>query len=198
MLRNESGGELPSGYRKVNCISIPLGGYIITDVNVVIGDVVTADARLDSDLSLNSVNSIYAGFVSNADMTVFALERNSRPYAQYNRRYSYIGSNDNLRHKTILDTSNNLLKFDDLQTGINCTGDTTAKIGLSCRITNGITADRKTATTFWEFSVLNGGTYRYNYVPCEQISSGLFGMYDVVNDTFHGNSGTGVITEGVE
>ena len=198
MLRNASGGGLPSGYRQVRCISIPLGGYIITDVIAVKGDVITADARLDSDLSLNSINPIYSSYNGAGNMAVFALERNQKPYAQYNFRYSCIGSNDNLRHVSVLDTNNNLLRFDDLQANIGCEGDTTSKIALSGRYNGNGTVDRKTATTFWRFSVFNGGIAKCDYVPCEQISSGLFGMYDLTTNTFYGNSGTGQITEGVE
>lgn len=49
----------------------------------------------------------------------------------------------------------------------------------------------------WWYKVYVGGTLVRDFVPCKN-PSGAVGLYDTVNGTFYGNSGTGVFTAGAE
>lgn len=199
MLRNSgSGSVLPTGYRKVHCITIPEGGYIDTGLVVVEGDVIKTIARIDSSLQLNSINTIYSSYGGAGNMCVLAFERGARPYFQYNPRYSYIGALDNGKHNYELNTAENYCKMDDETVALSCSGDTSVSIVLSARKNSNNRFDRKTECTFWAHEVSNGGVSKQTLIPCEQLSNNEFGLFDLVSQTFLGNIGTGVITEGVE
>lgn len=49
----------------------------------------------------------------------------------------------------------------------------------------------------WWYKVYVGGTPVRDFIPCKN-PSGAVGLYDTVNGTFYGNSGTGVFTAGAE
>lgn len=49
----------------------------------------------------------------------------------------------------------------------------------------------------WWYKIYVGGTLVRDFVPCKN-PSGAVGLYDTVNGTFYGNSGTGVFTAGPE
>lgn len=49
----------------------------------------------------------------------------------------------------------------------------------------------------WWYKVYVGGTLVRDFVPCKN-PSGTVGLYDTVNGTYYGNSGTGVFTAGAE
>ena len=50
----------------------------------------------------------------------------------------------------------------------------------------------------YRYSVSVGGTYIQNLIPCKRNSDNTIGMYDLVSNTFFGNSGTGTFVAGAE
>lgn len=62
--------------------------------------------------------------------------------------------------------------------------------------TNG-NADEYSKTRLYSFKLYNGTTLIRDFVPCVN-QSGAAGLYDLVNDKFYGNKGTGSFTAGAE
>lgn len=53
------------------------------------------------------------------------------------------------------------------------------------------------SVTMWPFEIYDTGESIRNYIPCKN-PSGAVGMYDIVNNQFYGNSGTGEFIVGPE
>lgn len=47
-----------------------------------------------------------------------------------------------------------------------------------------------------QLAIYTNGTLNRNYLPAERKSDGVLGVYDVVNDNFYANNGTGTFTNG--
>lgn len=70
---------------------------------------------------------------------------------------------------------------------------------FSDNINNTVTSPSKIrAYTFKCYSDLEKSTIIMNLVPCKRSSDNAIGMYDLVTNTFYGNSGTGTFVAGAE
>lgn len=51
-----------------------------------------------------------------------------------------------------------------------------------------------TAMTFYSCQIYDNGTLVRDFIPCIDVASGEVGLWDLVEDKFYGNSGTGIFT----
>ena len=56
---------------------------------------------------------------------------------------------------------------------------------------NAGTVSYKSKIRLYELKVSKGNEIKYNFIPCMRKSDGALGLYDLVNNKFYGNSGTG-------
>lgn len=201
MLRNVSGGILPSGYRRVNCITIPEGGFINTGIPPVLTSEITMTARINSSLNVNRAiwysrqGQWHFQYVNAYGTDTGYTYQWGMPYVQG------VGTKDNNKHTFytkqrtfIIDNAitANLSRFDSMQVSTN-------PILLAARQNQAGTGyEQYTNLTVWSYQHNSDTQRSQTLVPCQRLSDSAFGMYDIEADAFIGNSGTGVITEGVE
>lgn len=56
---------------------------------------------------------------------------------------------------------------------------------------NAGTVSYKSKIRLYELKISKGNEIKYNFIPCMRKSDGALGLYDLVNNKFYGNSGTG-------
>lgn len=75
------------------------------------------------------------------------------------------------------------------------TVDTNTRIGLFCRF-NGTIAENKASARIYRAKIWDNGTLIRDFVPAMRDADEELGMYDIVNNVFYTNAGTGVFTGG--
>ena len=66
-------------------------------------------------------------------------------------------------------------------------------------INNGGTNSQQTGDIyFYGFKAYTGVTLVRDLIPCYRIADNEIGMYDIVNDVFYTNAGTGTFTKGAD
>lgn len=197
---------LPEGYKVINCVSIPMGGYVNTLIvpskNI---DRVYIDARLDTpvssiDSSCTIVgsrfgNSQVAGFSVFAAYSGFVFQFLSKNY------YTSTIQKDNNRHAFYTELKSGYCAIDSevSANGYNANESTTSPMLLAARQTSdGVGIERHGAVTIWRYTHARGEKTLIDLIPCQRKSDGEYGFYDLVSESFLGNLGTGTFTEGVE
>lgn len=203
MLRKASGGILPSGYRRVNCITIPEGGSINTGLLPTVTSEIEIVARINSDFSVNRAIWYSRGSGTVMFQYVNAYASDTGYAYQYGRPYiQRIGTKDNLKHTFY--SKGRQFVVDNISQGmlpyaprVNEMSD--RPILLAARQNQAGTAYEQCSNlTVWSYQHNSDTQRSQTLVPCQRLSDSAFGMYDIEADAFIGNSGTGVITEGVE
>lgn len=198
--------DLPSGYTKVNCVSIPMGGYVNTGVvptfatseyymdtrmDTPIGSLQTAGMYFGSKTATR--NLAYVGNFTDYNGVVFQL---SSP------AYTQVGQKSNLRvviKSGLAMVKNSVNDAVDYFDPVTATGTPSRPILLAARQNDGGTGiERNCALTVWRYVHKIEGVKQIDLIPCKQNSNNEFGFYDAVSGAFFGNSGSGTFTEGVE
>lgn len=194
---------LPDGYKAVNCVSIPLGGYVNTGViPTKTFNSYYLDARLDTPVSDISISATLIGCrTSGSEFAYIGIYASStNVFFQFlSTNYSQIGTKDNLRHV-----------FQYAVNGAAVSVDTTIASGVAGYMTvdrpmligarqsqDGTGIERNCAMTVWRYTHIKGALKAIDLIPCQRKSDGQYGFYDLVSEAFFGNSGTGTFTEGV-
>lgn len=198
--------DLPSGYTKVNCVSIPMGGYVNTGVNPTIAtSEYYMDARMDTPISSLQTAGMYFG--SKASTHVLAYVGNFTSYngvvfQLMSLAYTEVGQKSNSR--VVIKSGLAMVKnsVDDTQAYFAPSWATTNNnrpVLLAARQNeNGTGIERNCALTVWRYVHKKEGIKQIDLIPCKQNSNNEFGFYDTVSGAFFGNSGSGTFTEGVE
>lgn len=202
MLLNVSGGGiLPSGYRRVNCITIPEGGVINTKLPPTLTSEINITARINSTLNENRAIWYSRGILPSDFQYVNAFGNDTGFTYQFGHPYiQSVGTKDNSKH-TFYTKGMEFVVDNSITAYLPSMPDTPSNrpILLAAR-------QNQSGTGYEQFSNLTVWSYKHNsdtqrtqtLVPCERLSDNAFGMYDIEADAFIGNSRTGVITEGVE
>lgn len=203
MLKNVSGGILPSGYRRVNCITIPEGGFINTGLLPTLTSEIEIVARINSDFSVTRAIWYSRGSGNTMFQYVNAFASDTGYTYQYGLQYIQgIGTRDNLKHTFY--SKDRQFVVDNIYQGMLPSDPLVSD--LSDRPILLAARQRQDGTGYEQYSNLTVWAYQHNsdtqrsqkLVPCQRLSDSAFGMYDIEADAFIGNSGTGVIAEGVE
>ena len=211
-VRPEGGGDidpipdLPSGYTKVNCVSIPMGGYVNTGVNpTTITSEYYMDARMDTPISNLQTAGMYFG--SKAPSQVVAYVGNFTAYNgvvfQFmSSSFTQVGQKSNSR--VVIKSGLGMIKssVDDTQAyftpSYNATNNNRPVLIAARQTDDGTGIERNCALTVWRYVHKKEGVKQIDLIPCKQNSNNEFGFYDAVSGAFFGNSGSGTFTEGVE
>ena len=68
---------------------------------------------------------------------------------------------------------------------------------ILCQITGGDVDDRKMSALLYSCKIYDNGTLVRDYIPCKS-QNGEVGLYDLENNQFYGNAGTGTFIAGPE
>lgn len=191
--------KLPSGYTQVDYIESSGTQYIDTGVN--------ADINLDIkiDMQYTDINA------SNNDTNFGAIYHEGSIYRRYHAvknqgQFSwYVLSNANaivsfdiLRHTTYIKASERKIIFDEVEYTMSEITQTNPNINFWLFGRN----SNDSALIFYNSSKLYSCKMYYNnvlvrdFIPCYRNSDNEVGLYDLANNVFYTNQGTGVFTYG--
>ena len=184
---------LPSGYTKVNYIESTTTQYIDTGTkfNTNVDKLELVYQATDADGNYMIAGS---GNSENGKVWIYSYKNGNR-FAIYatdtggtQREFFGLTGTDTLRHTVLLDAKK--LYVDGTMTADNSSytfGETPANMTLFKSGIPGYNAKTK----IYSFKMWRSGTLTRDMVPCIKDSTGEAGMYDLVGNTFYGNSGTG-------
>ena len=199
MYGNSKQGKLPDGYTQVDYIESSGTQYIDTGVN--------ADINLDIkiDMQYTNINA------SNNDTNFGAIYHDGSIYRRYHTvknqgKFSwYVLSNVNniisfdiLRHTTYIKASERKMIFDEVEYTLSEITQTNPNINFWLFGRN----SNNSSLIFYNSSKLYSCQMYYNnvlvrdFIPCYRNSDNEVGLYDLVNDVFYTNQGTGVFSYG--
>lgn len=196
-IRKSMTSGLPEGYTELEYIESTGTQYIDT------GFKNNQDTRVVMDVQATSTPTatswFFGGRTSNSDATmgVFyyagSTKKITADYDGNGQRYNFdsLGATDRLS----IDYNKNVLTINSYsKTFTSATFQSTGNIALFGINTAGEVSSCISAKLY-ACKIYDNGTLVRNYVPCKD-SSGVAGLYDLVNDTFYANAGTGTFTAG--
>lgn len=187
------GGVLPSGYTGVDYIESTTTQYIDTGSKFN-----TNSDKLELVYQATDADGNYmiagSGNAETGKIWIYSY-KNGNKFAIYatdtggtQREFFGLTGTDTLRHTVLLDAKK--LYVDGTMTADNSSytfGETPTNMTL---FKSGI-AGYNAKTKIYSFKMWSSGTLTRDMVPCIKDSTGEAGMYDLVNNVFYGNSGTG-------
>lgn len=189
----KGGGRLPEGYTELEYIQSSGTQYIDTgfkpnqDTRVVINvtDVSASSgiASLFGGRTANGVSSFSMWAFSSVVRTDYGANilKTTQPYAT-------VQSIDKNKNITILNGTEYTQTYSTFQAGVSLTlfAVNDGEIGVDTRMVS---------MCLYSCQIYDNGTLIRDYVPVKN-SSGVVGLYDVVNNEFYQNAGTGTFTAG--
>ena len=189
--------SLPSGYRRLNYIKSTGTQYIDTNFTPTYSSHVVMDVECTATVSSFTAFFGFRNAASPTDSQAF----NAAVTNATTLRSDYYGTNKTATVSTIL-ARTTIDKNRNIMTGygvtITNTGSTNVSSGslillamrtVASGISYGITAN------LYSCQIYDNDVLVRDFVPCEN-SVGEIGLYDVVNNQFYGNSGTGTFGNG--
>lgn len=189
--------SLPSGYRRLNYIKSTGTQYIDTNFTPTYSSHVVMDVECTKTVSSFTAFFGFRNAASPTDSQAF----NAAVTNATTLRSDYYGTNKTATVSTIL-ARTTIDKNRNIMTGygvtITNTGSTNVSSGslillamrtVASGISYGITAN------LYSCQIYDNDVLVRDFVPCEN-SVGEIGLYDVVNNQFYGNSGTGTFGNG--
>lgn len=185
---------LPDGYTQLEYIEGTGTQYINT------GFKPNQDTRVVADLKfqIGSSNPVaFGAIVTSPSTIVFALQAVAAGYRNDYGPYVQVVKSGNIADRFIVDKNKNIQTLNGVA---HDAGYTTFSVNypiyLFARNYAG-TADRFAPMTLYSCQIYDNGTLVRNFVPCKN-SNDAVGLYDLVNDVFYSNNGTGVFVAGPE
>lgn len=186
--------KLPEGYTEVEYIQSSGTQYIDT------GFVPNNNTRVVMDITVlnGTVSSFFGARKGSTDssFTAFCLGttslRSDYGSSQKSLSISGVGS------RVVVDANKNVFNYGSYSvTHSAATFNSTYPLYLLQNNYQGSADDNSCmAAILYSSQVYDNGTLVRDYVPCYRKSDGAIGLYDIVNDGFYGNAGTGTFIAG--
>jgi hypothetical protein len=180
---------LPTGYTPLEYIESTGTQYINTGV-----DINSGNFSIDTDMQFTALTSpqyygIYGGGYFGITDSYFAIGGHGTSVTANKTKHNFVLSSSIGDNKVLT------LSID----GTNYTYTRNVIAGRIALLTvlNGSTTMGLVRAKMYSVKIYQNGTLVRNMVPAKN-SSGVIGMYDLVNDVFYTNSGTGTFTAGPE
>ncbi len=184
--------RLPAEYQEVKYITIPEGGQINTGRTwpTSAGSSYNCDAQINSAFT---ANRCVFGTISFNSAIQAVVNTDNQNFVQQNAPSLYGGTipRDNNRHLFTINPSGGYI---DGQRNYASTMSTAR--GESICIAKRNDGARATNLTLWEYWVEQSEIRVQDLIPCYRKADMEAGVYDIINNTFIGNSGTGTIERG--
>lgn len=199
MISIETTSRLPAGYQEVSYIKTSGTQYINTKFTP--NDNTTIQLIFSNDdATTGNYNSIIGtrNNASNANCFALWIDPNRRFGAFYGTGQSItlFPSSLNATAKHTLTMAGRVAEIDG--TTVTCPATTSSPsypffVG-ACN--TGGTADYFSKITVYELKIYDNGTLVRDFVPCYRKNDNAAGLYDLVNDAFYSNAGSGSFTAG--
>lgn len=191
-MASQKKARLPAEYQEVEYITIPEGGKINTNriwpTNA--GVTYNADAQINSAFS---ANRCVFGAIGNNALIQTVVNTDVPNYIQQNKMNIYGGTipRDNNRHLFTIGPTGGYI---DGQLNFASTQGVEPTAYICIAMLNN--SKRATNLTLWEYWVEQDENRVQDLIPCYRKADMVAGVYDISNNRFIGNSGTGVIERG--
>lgn len=194
--------ELPSTYQKVEYLESTGTQYI--DTNYFINPKTKIECEFQFTDSTKKQQRIFGGIDSNntrLDCYVKdSLQLGWNWTEQDNQTNLNVNTNatiDTNKHKIIIDGLNKTVKLDDVYSS-NIAGNLTktSTVPLSIMAYIGSKAVNFAYLKLYSFKIYDNNVLVRDFVACYRKSDNVKGLYDLVNDVFYENSGTGTFSIG--
>ena len=195
MLLNQKKPLLPSAYQQVEYIESTGTQYIDTEF------IPNNKTRVIADFQLTQVTASFVFGTRNANTTTSnrqALTFNINSAGKFIFSHNYpntMNNADTLRHT--IDINKNVATLDStVFTGEELAFTSPQSLYLfACNETNrpGYLPSK---VKLYSCKIYNNRALVRDYIPCYRKSDGVIGLYDLVNDTFNTNIGTGTFKKG--
>lgn len=189
---------LPSGYRELSYIKSSGTQYIDT------GFVPNQNTRIDMDIEILSttakVSVLFGVRTSDFKAPWFGVV-----YLETSLRSDYGSAKLNLtpaamHDRTTLSHNKNVFTFGGVSVTNTASTFTCGNSLFLLAYSNGGTSGNPTSAKLYSCKIYDNGTLVRDYVPAKRTSDSVVGLYDLQNDVFYTNAGTGefvgVITTG--
>lgn len=201
----KGGSRLPSGYTQLEYIQSSGTQYIDTGV------VPNGKSRIVMDCAPTSTASTYCFYCSRSVASDAASDSNTMFFISNSYRRDYYGVSSNTsgcyeaNKRFTVDNNQGALIIGDTYAITNTVSTAVSKmpwILLASAISSGNGIDASSLGNYaslklYSCEIYGGSTLVRDFIPCKN-PAGAVGLYDTVNGTFYGNSGTGVFTAGAE
>lgn len=183
---------LPSGYTQLQYIESTGTQYINT------GFVPNQDTRAVCDAQFTDISGTVTilgqRYTSAAQksFTWISVSGNLRSY--YHSYYGVVATSDKLRHVYELDKNKTIIDGNTVSTRSYVSFTADFPIFIFANNEQG-TASFHAKMKLYACQIYNNGTLVRDYVPCMSDAEGV-GLYDLVNNRFYGNDGTGTFVAG--
>lgn len=191
--------SLPSGYQEVEYIATTGTQYINTRV------VPKSTTRVVFDFQLTNISNITCrnGWGSGGSQEAFLWGAESNSYF-----HSFVSSNWTIANsrvfvntsRHVFDLQSGSQKIDNVQYGTSSISNTASSNQFM--YIGGYHAEWTTNLVdacyekIYSCKIYSSSTLVRNMIPCYRKSDGTIGMYDIVNNTFYTNQGSGTFTKG--
>lgn len=194
--------ELPSTYQRVEYLESTGTQYINT--NYFVNPKTKIECEFQFTDSTKKQQRIFGGIDSNntrLDCYVKdSLQLGWNWTEQDNQTNLNVNTNvtiDTNKHKIIIDGLNKTVKLDNIYTSSiagNFNKTSTTSLGIMAHITTNITG--YAYLKLYSFKIYDNNALVRNFVACYRKSDNVKGLYDLVNNVFYENSGTGTFAVG--
>jgi len=186
--------RLPAEYQEVEYIESTGTQWIDTnfqpnqDTRVII-DYQDADITVSTHGFIGARENVNNGFIIGGRFTYYW-------YAQYGNEQTpgTIFRNDNLRH--LVDLNKTLLYYDNSLIHTFASQVFNVPKSLNLFKTNDFGSTNNSVAKIFQCQIYNNNTLVRDFVPCYRKSDEVIGMYDIINNVFYTNAGTGTFTKG--
>ena len=195
---------LPKGYQEVEYIESTEGQYIDT------GYFATDKTKIEVKYKMQLNNAAIFGArkmeggntsnnIVNAYMLIDASSLNNNIYHYYGNSYQQSTEAidpEKIYEATIENGKATISDMTDIQVATQDAFTMEYSMYLFALNENNEVKFSKEGTRIYYFRIYENGNLQKYFVPCYRISDDVIGLYDIVNDQFYTNSGTGTFTKG--
>ena len=181
---------LPNGYIQVDYIESSGTQYIDTGVN--------ADINLDINISLANTSGITFGAIydNNGSYTRYHTSINNTRYSFFvlqNGTLSTIEVDTDIKHNFYIKANDRSVIVDNVEYTLPTTSltDTELNLWLFARNSNSSRLMTKSSFKLYDCKMYYNNVLVRDFIPCYRNSDNEVGLYDLVNDVFYTNQGTG-------
>lgn len=196
---------LPAGYQQLEYIESTGTQYINT------GFKPSGKSRIIMDCAPTSLSSTFCFYCSRTAASATASDTNTLFFYSNAYRGDYYGASSSTsgcysaNARFAIDNNQGMIYIGDNYIISNTTTSTSSPmpwILMASAIASGSAIDTSSLGNYasmklYSCKIYNADTLVRDFIPCKN-PSGAVGLYDTVNGTFYGNSGTGVFTAGAE
>lgn len=189
-----SSGRLPSAYQEVEYIQSSGTQYIDTGIYQL------DDKKIELSFKATTTNqtgTILGKYDDTTQRFGLDIENGYFVYTKYRLSggWANIQTADTNKHRIVFDNPNLTFVFDNSNYLMTNVIESTQR-SLTLFAYGSSTIQELFTGQIFDVKIYESGNLVRNYIPCYRKADGEIGLYDLVNDVFYTNQGTGSFTKG--